>query len=286
MLNFIPTKLKTAILNSFDKVFEIRLRVGQDVVVRGLKNFKIINQRIAFQINNETINQSILALTDYSIYSKEDELMKGIITSSEGERVGVCGEFVYTDGKLVTVKNFSSLCIRFPNDCIGCSNEFFSTVDSPQSVLVVSPPFHGKTTFIRDLGRNYSDKFSLNVLFIDEKDELSGGGKFYLGKNSDVIRNSTKKFGFYNGVRAINPDVIICDELTIEDDFLGVQFSSLSGVKVIASTHSNSLEKLLKKENISKILKSFTFDKIVFLENFEIKKIYGEDEWQSFLSEC
>ncbi|MBE5742219.1 MAG: hypothetical protein E7360_02725 [Clostridiales bacterium] len=270
MLDFLPTKLKTLVLSSFRVIYEIRIRVGQDLTVKGLENQKVSVKRISYNISSDDVNKIVLSLTDFSLFSKEESLKRGIITSSNGERVGICGEFVYDGNKIIGVKNFTSLCIRLPHEVRGCSETFFNTLTYPKSVLVVSPPFHGKTTFLRDLGVNYADKFNLNVLYVDEKDELSANGKFYLGKNADVIRYSTKQFGFISGVRAINPDVIICDELITDEDCDGAEFSALSGVKVIASAHANSTENLLKKPNISRIIKNRVFDKIVILNNFEI----------------
>ena len=280
MLNFLEHGLKTKIFSLFSTVYEIRVRVNAPIVIKGFDGEKICVKEINDSITKNNLEKLILNLCNYSIYTVEETLKNGFITSSEGERVGVCGTCVLSDKSVVTIKDFTSLCIRLPHDVLGCSNPYFNLISEPRSCLVVSKPFQGKTTFIRDLGRNYAKSY--NVLFIDERDELSANGKFNLGKNSDVIRLSTKSFGFLNGVRSYNPDLIVCDEIMDEDDCLGVEFALLSGVKVIASTHSDNLKNLSKKPYISGILKNNCFDDLIFLDKFK-PKIFKGDEWQKLL---
>ena len=182
---------------------------------------------------------------------------------------------VYDGQNVIAIKNFSSLTVRIPNDIAGCSLNFITKfVLKPISVLVVSPPYNGKTTFIRDLGRQYSDRFGCNALFIDERDELSGGGAFYLGKRADVMKYCDKDFGIRCGIRNLNPDVIICDEIMSLKDGEALKFARESGVNIIASAHSDNLENLILKKELSEIIKRFTFDVIVFLKEFSAVGYY------------
>ncbi len=279
MLDFLPLNLKNQIISTFKQIHEVRIRADNPITVKGSNGDGLREREIEFLIEKKQIEDVVFALSNYSIYSVEQSLKQGFITSTSGERVGVCGDAVVEKGEIITFKNFTSLCIRFPNQVVGCSTPFTDKISNIKTCLVVSPPFHGKTTFIRDLGRVYSDRFNKNVLYVDERDELWANGKFYLGKRADVIRNTSKSFAFNFGVRSYNPDVIICDELMTEDDYKGVLFALLSGVKVVASAHSNSLENLLKKQEIYEILKKITFENILVIENFKIKKIYGEEDW-------
>ncbi|MBQ9782280.1 MAG: hypothetical protein IJW26_03750 [Clostridia bacterium] len=276
MLTFLDLKLKNKILDLFKSVYEIRIRVGKPISVKGFDGNKISTAYINEVVTFQSLENMILNLCNYSLYSAEESLKNGFITSNDGERVGVCGTCVLNGKSVVTVKDFTSLCIRLPRDVHGCSNAYFEKIDSPKSCLVISKPFQGKTTFIRDLGRNYAKTH--NVLFIDERDELSAGGSFNLGSNADVIRYSTKKFGFFSGVRSYNPDLIVCDEIMSKEDCDGVEFALLSGVKVIASAHSDNVENLLKKQDISEILKKGFFDDIILLSNFQ-PKIFKGEQW-------
>lgn len=275
MLDFLPENLKKIICAQFSTLYEVRIRVDKPIEIVGKKDYGIEKIQITYQVTKTDLCNFILKLSNFSIFSIEESLKLGYVTSSNGERVGVCGDVVIKNGDVVTLKNFTSLCIRFPNDVKGCASEYYSNLKCAKNCLVVSPPFHGKTTFIRDLARAYSDKFNSNVLYLDERDELSAGGKFYLGKHVDLLRYTNKEFGFKNGVRACNPDVIVCDEIMSLEDCEGVRFALNSGVKVIASAHADNLKNLLKKQEISKILKDNLFEDIIILENFKIKEIHG-----------
>lgn len=283
MLDFLPTQLKQSVLSCFASVYEVRIRVDKPVIVKGNNGLNVQCKEIKYSVSKKELEQIILRLCNHSLFSVESSLKNGFITSINGERVGLCGEIVYSEDEVKSIKNFSSIIIRLPNYVYGCSEDFVKTVNEPKSCLIFSPPFHGKTTCIRDLGRAYSDSFNQNVLYIDERDELGGGGAFNLGKNADVLRFSSKKFGFFNGVRAYNPDVIVCDEIMSNDDCKGVEFARNSGVKVIASAHADNIENLLKKQNLSKIIKTNTFDYILSLNSFRIDKIYGEKDWLNYL---
>lgn len=215
-----------------------------------------------------------MKLCDYSLFSVEESLKRGFITSECGERVGVCGEVVYENGEVKGIKNFTSLCVRYPRAVKGCSDEFFRRyIKSNSSVLVFSPPFHGKTTFIRDLGRNYSDKLNLNVLFVDERDELILPNT-YAGSSFDVLKYADKPYGLNSGVRTLNPDVIITDELTCAEDFLSVRNCVRSGVKIVASLHADKIENVVKRLENYAILDFLTFDYFVELNGFKVSGVY------------
>lgn len=274
MLSFLDANVKNSIFNLFSSVYEVRIRVNENIKISGFDGTKITTKEIPIKFTKSMIERTVFSLCNYSIYSVEESLKLGFITSVEGERVGVLGRCVLNNDNVVTIKDFSSLCIRIPHDVIGCSNGYFNTITEPKSCLVISKPFQGKTTFIRDLGRNYANKY--NVLFVDERDELSANGSFYLGKNSDVLSYCTKKFGFFNGVRSYNPDVIVCDEIMTKEDCEGIEFALLSGVKVIASVHSNNIENISKKPYLSAILAKKCFDDLIVLNAFKPSVFKGD----------
>ena len=53
-----------------------------------------------------------MRLCNHSIFSAEDSLKHGFITSKNGERVGICGEVVSTNGVIVSIKNFTSIFLK------------------------------------------------------------------------------------------------------------------------------------------------------------------------------
>lgn len=278
MIDFVPGFVREKILSEYERVCEIRFRANQPIQITYLDGEKIKKEFLNATLTRSQIEDCVMKLCGFSLFSVEEGLKRGYITSNDGERVGVCGEVVYDgDGKVGGIKRFSSLCVRYPRETLGCSNGFFDRyVDRNSSCLIFSPPFKGKTTFIRDLARNYSEKLGLNVLIIDERDELSLPNS-NLGKTCDVLRYSAKKFGFECGVRTLNPDVIVTDELSSDEDFLSVSDCAVTGVKCVASMHADSIENVVKRLNKSGILETNPFDFFVSLSNFKVKSVYDAD---------
>lgn len=279
MLDFLPAFLQSKILSEYERLCEVRLRTDMPVMVvyneKGLIKHKLLSN----VMTKEQIEECVMRLCDYSLYSVEYALKNGYITSKNGERVGICGECVKNaSGQITSLKNFTSLCVRFPRGVKGCSDNFFNAYfnGTAKSCLVFSPPFQGKTTFIRDLGRNCAENLSLNVLYIDERNEFAIDSA-ELGNTYDVIKYADKAFGFGCAVRTLNPDVVICDELTYKNDFLSVVYCGVSGVKVIASTHCDSIDDLRKILINYEIMQRFTFDVFVKLKNFEVVGVYDRE---------
>ena len=278
MLKFLPRRDADEISKIRGRIEELRIRVGYPISVQysaedGERKKKFLND----VYTEKSVEYVFMNLCDHSIFGKEECIKQGYITSCDGERVGLCGDIVKSENGVVTIKNITSLCVRLPNDVSDLALPFFEKYcDKTKSVLVISSPSQGKTTFLRDLGRLYSDRLGLNVLFIDERDEFSASGKFYLGKNSDVLKYSDKTFGFQIGVRSMNPNVIICDEIMSAEDLSSCSFVSHSGVKTLASVHSDSLKNLLKKTMFTEIFKISVFDYFVNLRYGGKIEVYND----------
>ena len=71
-----------------------------------------------------------------------------------------------------------------------------------------------------------------------------------------------KNYAFSFGIRSMSPNVIVTDELSGEEDWLGVRNVINSGVKVIASIHGGSIQDIVRKSEFVNNL----FDKYVVLK--------------------
>ncbi len=274
MLEYLPDHIKSTLSGyDFKEITEIRLRVNKPLSIQFKgKYIFLTGNKLISALDMDSI---IMRLTKHSVYAYSESIKKGYIAGEKGERIGLCGSCVYDGDKLNTIKNFTSLCIRIPHEIIGCADMLMSTCfkDGVKSLLVVSPPGGGKTTFLRDCSRLISNKFKKNVLVIDEKGELSGNGAFDLGYSTDVILNGGKDFAFGYGIANVRPDVIITDELCTEKEADGAEIASLSGVCVLASAHAIGIEKLEEKYFFKRILSKKIFDYAVILDSGEIGKI-------------
>lgn len=269
MFDYLPLSLKKVIdYYGYDRVTEIRLRVDKPLSLEIDGRYVMSNDKHLQIISYETMQNIFLRLTKHSLYAYCETIKQGYVYGDDGERIGLSGKCVYADNELKNVKEIRGMCIRFPHEVKGCAEKFCnrSFNDGVKSVLVVSPPGGGKTTFLRDACRMISDKFCKNVLVIDEKNEISGNGRFDLGCRTDVLSYCKKEFGFSQGVLNMRPDVIVTDELFSENDVLGAINAAFSGVQVMASCHAKNIDELSKKPILKRLIDSKIFDYAVVLE--------------------
>ena len=256
VLTFLPSKLNTVISKiGIDKVSEIRIRSSCPVLIT-VNGEKIFLEK--FILSSTDIEEIILTACNRSIYSFDEQIKQGYITTDFGLRIGLSGEVVKSDGKIIAIKNFNSISIRIPHLIEGVSNEFFNNVYKGGSVLIISPPGVGKTTFLRDFTKNLSNKLSKNVVVVDERNEIAcktGESYFNLGKTVDVLTYFDKSFGLNQAIRTLSPEIIVVDELVSESDVDGVITTVFGGVDVVATVHASSLSDLLNREFAKKIEK-------------------------------
>ncbi|WDU84281.1 hypothetical protein [Caloramator sp. Dgby_cultured_2] len=61
-------------------------------------------------------------MTNYSLYSFEDEFRNGYLTLKGGHRVGIVGRTVLGSEGIKTLKNISALNVRIAREIKGCSD--------------------------------------------------------------------------------------------------------------------------------------------------------------------
>ena len=58
------------------------------------------------------------------------------------------------------------------------------------------------------------------------------------GKRADVIQGVPKRHLYENVIRAMSPEVVVCDELFSDEDYEAVKCFSRAGIKCLASYHA------------------------------------------------
>ena len=272
MLGFLPPIVRESIrLLNAQKLYEIRLRAGKPVTVNFAGEYRYLGAYGLTDFSEKALYCDMQDLADcvfragkYSVYSVEEQIKNGFITAENGVRIGIAGEYVFEKGQPLTIRNFTSLCIRVPHEIVGCGVEIYQRClrDKMRSVLIVSSPGLGKTTILRDLSRIVSENTRQNVLICDERGEISVGNT---GNSCDVLRFSDKKNAFEAGIRAMRPDMMITDELSM-DDCKAVENAVSAGICVLASAHFSVFS------NIKDVFLDL-FERFVVLDEREIGKI-------------
>ena len=70
----------------------------------------------SLKLSFEELNDFFWRLCSYSIYSFQNQIKNGYITINGGNRVGICGEIVYENGKISNIKNITSLNFRIAKE--------------------------------------------------------------------------------------------------------------------------------------------------------------------------
>lgn len=278
--NFLPSNIVNALKRYEDliELNEIRLRVNKPIIV-SVKNKKyylgergFTSKENAIVCDYSTIQSIVYKMCENSVYSVNDYIKNGYITLHGGIRVGLSGEVVSENDKVTTIKNFQGLNIRIPHLIEGCSELALDYILSDKfcNTLILSPPGAGKTTFIRDIIFQLSKRqFCYNVLVADERNEIisltNGEADFDLGGFTDVYTNCTKEFAIKKGIRSMNPDIIVCDEIDIDKDLQTIIDATNCGVKVLCTIHCDNINQLKMKKNFDFILNNKLFERYIFL---------------------
>ena len=152
-----------------EQVYEIRLRVNGPLILiyQGKEYFLSkqgdfsVNESRAYLVKAEDVTETMEYISRYSMYAFEEELRQGFITIQGGHRVGIAGKTVLDGNKIKSVKYISYLNLRLSHQIKGCAAPILPYIIKQNHLchtLIISPPRCGKTTLLRDLIRQVSNR--------------------------------------------------------------------------------------------------------------------------------
>ena len=227
-------------------IAELRVRVDRPLLACGVdgKRKVVSSYGAPYVVTQKDVEDVLARATNMSFYSASDEMKRGYVPCKH-YRIGVGGEGVLEGGKLMGIKNVAFLVIRVPHQIKGIADKIAANVfkdGKPRNTLIVSPTGGGKTTLLRELARIASKRF--NVVVIDERYELCAMSKgvplLDIG-DVEVVSGVPKKDAYENCVRAMNPDIIVTDELFGIEDVKSILDVMRCGVSVFATLHGESV---------------------------------------------
>lgn len=284
VLSYLPQKIRTImaelVSNEWLDIEEVRLRSGLPLTISvwgescfvtptgGITN----HESDAYKITAEEVQTAFASVCENSVYAHLGELRFGFITIKGGHRVGVCGKTVCEGGRIKTFSEISSLNFRIAHQIIGLADGVMDTLikdGEVLSTLIISPPQMGKTTLLRDITRQISNRgFKCGVA--DDRGELSAmyGGcpTNSLGAQTDVIDGAPKAEAIEMLIRTMSPRVIISDEIVSERDVSAIRRAAFTGASVIATAHGVSVEEVMRRNVLLPIFKDKVFSQAILLK--------------------
>lgn len=274
-----------------DEIEEIRIRTDKPITIRVNDSNRILKHKVTQEETLRTFEK----ICENSIYSYRKQICEGFITIKGGHRIGITGQVVMEDNKVININYISSLNFRIARQKLECSNEALKYIINPEentiyNTLIVSPPGCGKTTMIRDVVRKLSNgikEFNFKgrtVGLVDERGEIAAMYKGIpqndVGVRTDVIDNISKDKGMRMLVRSMAPEIITCDEIGSKEDVQAINYAICSGIKGIFTAHGGNIEEINLNPELADLLKKNVFEKIIFLDTKQkgvISKVYELD---------
>lgn len=255
LLSILPPQIAAEVdRQDRNRIQELRLRLGRKVLLC----FGNENTELNLPVSRTDIQYVINTASRYSPWAAAT-MAQGFLTAAGGHRIGICGEAVIQQGQLVGLKNPTALCIRVARDYPGIGREI-SHLNG--SILLIGPPGSGKTTMLRDVMRQISQKETVSV--IDERGEILPD-KLCPDVGLDVLTGCSKPEGIGMVLRAMGPMCIGVDEITSEADCDALIRAGWCGVRLVATAHAADMKDLLRRPIYKKLCQSGLFDHLVVL---------------------
>ncbi len=305
-----PVSTILSYLPDFDKsvIHEVRMRVGQPLSVTiGQEIFFLTQQSkrepnpsgSCYIVTRADLQNCMRTLCQYSVHSHMEEIREGFLSVRGGHRAGICGTAVCQGNELLNIREISSINLRICRQIDGCADPLMPHLlegDRPVGMLIAGPPGSGKTTLLRDIARQLSlgtGRKRYKTAIVDERSEIAsvfeGEPQNDVGICTDVLNGYPKDVGMLHAIRALSPQIILCDEIGSAREVEAVMGCVNAGVAVLTTIHASNIEELTRRPQAVSLLESGAFQKLVLLKDsshpctihqvVEVSELYDQVHW-------
>lgn len=281
----------------YEDLQEIRLRVNMPLMII-YKNREyrldygghllagINNEEESVVVTPDDVRETMALVSNYSLYAYEDEIRQGYITIKGGHRVGIAGKIILENERIKSIQYISFMNIRLSHQVKGCADTVLPYILEDGRLchtLIISPPCCGKTTMLRDIIRQVSGG-GQSVGVVDERSEIAacylGIPQNEVGIRTDVLDGCPKAHGMLMLLRSMSPQIIAVDEIGSQEDIRAIAYVINCGCKLLATVHGSSVEDLMSKPVLSRLVREKFFERYIVLNNRgkigNIEAVYNE----------
>lgn len=252
---------------------ELRLRCGQPLTTLLPEGERPLGRE---PVGTRELEQLLELASRASVHTVLDQLRRGYLTVEGGHRVGLCGTAVLRGGELVNLRSLSSASVRIAHESLGAAQPVWDKLAGPhgalESTLILAPPGAGKTTLLRDLVRMASDGVHgppRRVGLADERGEVAalwnGRPQLSVGRHTDVVEGCPKAQALMMLLRAMNPQILACDEITAPEDVHALETAAGCGVALLATAHGRDREDLSRRPLYRALMETGLFRYLVYI---------------------
>lgn len=206
-----------------------------------------------FNINPEYLSQKNISWQDLEYITKR------ISKFNDDNRAGI----ERTLHRISCIRNrqfvINGLTCRVGRIVSGTMFGIRDLLETHQSILILGKPGIGKTTIIREITRILSTEIEKRVVIIDTSNEIAGESdiphsSIGRARRMQVMRPEFQHQTMIEAVENHMPQTIIIDEIGTELEVEAARAIAEKGIQLVATTHGNCLESLIKNPSLVDLL--------------------------------
>ena len=201
-------------------------------------------------LSESEMNEIFRRMCAGSLYAFQQTVNNGYLSMEGGIRVGVCGSAAMEGDKIIGVHEITGLIVRIPHHHHITVKPILCELERQKrlrGILIYAPPGVGKTTVLRAVAAEASSPlYGLHTVVVDTREEL-GYSLDSSNLSLDVLVGYPRQTGIEIAVRSLCAELIICDEISSEEDAKAILMASSCGVPLVASAHAGSVKELLNR---------------------------------------
>lgn len=260
-------------------VTEIRLRSGRPAALStpAGPRFVVAGGRLTQQpgpdalfTDHALLQTCFQAICGYSVHSFSESIANGFVPMPGGHRAGVCGT-AYTDSDgMFAIKNITSINLRVARTALcTCDARLIPHLRAARVGLIVAgEPGSGKTTLLRAIVAQLS-RLGRKTAVVDERCEIApvepSGFCSPPPVHCDVLSGYAKHTGMQHALRALAPEVLVCDEVGAVEEIAAIAQAANAGVGLVVTMHAPDPAALRRRPQYAALLQTGAVSEVAFL---------------------